>query len=57
MERSRFGRTGLKVSRLGLGAMSMGGSARKGWVLDADRSVPILKAALDSSCPMTKTRF
>jgi aryl-alcohol dehydrogenase-like predicted oxidoreductase len=47
MERVRFGRTGLKVSRLGLGTMSIGASAWKGWVLDADRSVPILKHALD----------
>ena len=47
MERVRFGATGLKVSRLGLGTMSMGSSAWKGWVLDADRSAPILKHALD----------
>jgi aryl-alcohol dehydrogenase-like predicted oxidoreductase len=47
MQRVRFGRTGLKVSKLGLGTMSMGSSAWKGWVLDADRSIPILKRALD----------
>jgi len=47
MERVRFGRTGLRVSRLGLGTMSMGSSAWKGWVLDADRSVPILRRALE----------
>jgi aryl-alcohol dehydrogenase-like predicted oxidoreductase len=47
MHRVRFGRTGLKVSRLGLGSMSMGSSAWKGWVLDADRSIPILRRALD----------
>jgi len=47
MERVLFGRTGLKVSKLGLGTMSMGSSAWKGWVLDQDRSVPILKHALD----------
>jgi 1-deoxyxylulose-5-phosphate synthase len=47
MDRRRFGTTGLKVSRLGLGTMSMGASAWKGWVLDADRSAPILKHALD----------
>ena len=43
-----FGRTGLKVSRLGLGTMSMGSSAWKGWVLDADRPVPILARALEA---------
>jgi aryl-alcohol dehydrogenase-like predicted oxidoreductase len=48
MEHVRFGRTGLKVSRLGLGTMSMGSSAWKGWVLDADRSVPILRRAREA---------
>jgi len=47
MDHVRFGRTGLKVSRLGLGTMSMGSSAWKGWVLDADRSVPILRRAVE----------
>jgi len=42
-----FGRTGLKVSRLCLGTMSMGSSAWKGWVLDEDDSIPILRRALD----------
>jgi len=48
MEQVRLGRTGLKVSRLGLGTMSMGSSAWKGWVLDPDRSVPILRRALEA---------
>lgn len=48
MQTVRFGRTGLKVSRFCLGTMSMGSSKWKGWVLDADRSVPILTAALDA---------
>lgn len=43
----RFGRTGLKVSQLGLGTMSMGSSAWKGWVLDEAESIPILKRALE----------
>jgi aryl-alcohol dehydrogenase-like predicted oxidoreductase len=47
MDHVRFGRSGLKVSKLGLGTMSIGSSAWKGWVLDRDRSVPILKRALD----------
>ncbi len=48
MDHVRFGQTGLKVSRLCLGTMSMGASAWKGWVLDQDRSVPILRRALDA---------
>jgi aryl-alcohol dehydrogenase-like predicted oxidoreductase len=48
MEHVPFGRTGLKVSRLGLGTMSMGASAWKGWVLDADRSEPILRRAVEA---------
>ena len=48
MDYVRFGQTGLKVSKLGLGTMSIGSTAWKGWVLNRDRSVPILKAALDA---------
>jgi 1-deoxyxylulose-5-phosphate synthase len=47
MQYIRFGRTGLKVSQLCLGTMSMGSSAWKGWVLDERESIPILKRALD----------
>jgi len=47
MEHLKFGKTDLKVSQLCLGTMSMGSSAWKGWVLDEDASVPILKRALD----------
>jgi aryl-alcohol dehydrogenase-like predicted oxidoreductase len=42
-----FGQTGLKVSQLCLGTMSMGSSAWKGWVLDEEASIPILRRALD----------
>ena len=47
MEYLQFGQTGLKVSQLCLGTMSMGSSAWKGWVLDEDDSIPILRRALD----------
>jgi aryl-alcohol dehydrogenase-like predicted oxidoreductase len=47
MEYLRFGQTGLKVSQLCLGTMSMGSSAWKGWVLDEAASTPILQRALD----------
>jgi 1-deoxyxylulose-5-phosphate synthase len=46
MDHVRFGSTGLKVSRLCLGTMGLGSSAWKGWVLDEDASIPILKRAL-----------
>ena len=47
MEHIRFGRTDLRVSPLCLGTMSMGSSAWKGWVLDEEDSIPILRRALD----------
>jgi aryl-alcohol dehydrogenase-like predicted oxidoreductase len=47
MQHIRFGQTGLKVSKLCLGTMGFGSSAWKGWVLDEDKTVPILKRALD----------
>jgi aryl-alcohol dehydrogenase-like predicted oxidoreductase len=47
MDRIRFGKTGLEVSQLCLGTMSMGSSAWKGWVLDEANSIPILRRALD----------
>jgi aryl-alcohol dehydrogenase-like predicted oxidoreductase len=47
MDYIRFGQTGLRVSPLCLGTMSMGSSAWKGWVLDEEASIPILRRALD----------
>jgi 1-deoxyxylulose-5-phosphate synthase len=47
MEHIGFGNTGLRVSQLCLGTMSMGSSAWKGWVLDEKDSVPLLQRALD----------
>src|SRR5258708_34645909 len=47
MDYIRFGQTGLKVSQLCLGTMSMGSSTWKGWVLDENDSTPILRRALD----------
>ncbi len=47
MDYIRFGQTGLKVSQLCLGTMSMGSSTWKGWVLDEPASIPILQRALD----------
>lgn len=47
MDYIRFGETGLNVSQLCLGTMSMGSSAWKSWVLDEHDSIPILRRALD----------
>jgi 1-deoxyxylulose-5-phosphate synthase len=47
MDYVRFGQTGLKVSPLCLGTMSLGSSAWKSWVLDEGESIPILRRALD----------
>src|SRR6185437_5609338 len=47
MEHVRFGRTGLRTSRLCLGTMSIGSSAWKGWVLDEADSIPVLKRAIE----------
>ena len=47
MEIVSFGRTGLKVSELCLGTMTLGSSQWKPWALDEAESRPILKRALD----------
>ncbi|MET0391228.1 MAG: aldo/keto reductase [Polyangiales bacterium] len=43
----RLGTTGLKVSRICLGAMSYGSSKWRSWVLDEAQSLPFIKKALD----------
>jgi aryl-alcohol dehydrogenase-like predicted oxidoreductase len=47
MDSVRLGATGLKVSRLCLGAMTCGRSRWRPWVLDESESRPFLKRALD----------
>ncbi len=47
METVKFGRTGLKVSKLCFGTMTLGASSWKPWALDETESRPILKRALD----------
>jgi 1-deoxyxylulose-5-phosphate synthase len=42
-----FGKTGLKVSRLCFGTMTIGSSQWKPWVLDEAESKPVLKRCLD----------
>jgi aryl-alcohol dehydrogenase-like predicted oxidoreductase len=47
MEVISFGRTGLKVSKLCLGTMTIGASNWKPWVLDEADARPLLERALD----------
>ncbi len=47
METISFGRTGLKVSKLCFGTMTIGSSKWKPWVLDEADARPILKRCLD----------
>jgi 1-deoxyxylulose-5-phosphate synthase len=48
MEYIRFGNTGLKVSRFGLGCMSFGEpTSRWPWALDEAASRPLIRNALD----------
>ena len=47
MDYVNLGRTGLKISRLGLGCMTFGSPSWAPWVLDEAASTPILHKALD----------
>ena len=47
MEIVSFGNTGLKVSQLCFGTMTIGSSAWKPWVLDKAQAAPLLKRCLD----------
>jgi aryl-alcohol dehydrogenase-like predicted oxidoreductase len=47
VETVSFGRTGLKVSRLCFGTMTIGSSKWKPWVLDEAEAQPLLKRCLD----------
>ena len=47
MDYVRFGRTGMKVSRLCLGCMTYGSTKWRDWVLDEEASRPFIKRALE----------
>jgi len=47
MEMTRFGKTGMKVSRLCLGCMTYGSTKWREWVLDEEASRPFIKGALE----------
>ena len=48
MEYVRFGKTGMKVSRLCLGCMTYGSTKWRDWVLEEEASRPFIKEALES---------
>jgi aryl-alcohol dehydrogenase (NADP+) len=48
MDYVRLGKTGLKVSRICLGAMTYGSSKWRDWVLDEEASRPFIKRALEA---------
>jgi aryl-alcohol dehydrogenase-like predicted oxidoreductase len=48
LEYVNFGRTGLKVSKIGLGCLGFGSPAWMPWILDEAASRPILTRALDA---------
>ena len=47
MEYVRFGKTGMKVSRLCLGCMTYGSTKWRDWVLDEEASRPFIREALE----------
>ena len=47
MEYTRLGNSGLKISKVILGAMSFGSSQWQDWVLNEDEALPLLKHAYD----------
>lgn len=55
MQYVRLGRSSLKVSRLGLGAMGIGDKSWRSWVLDEAESRPIFKRAIDAGINFVDT--
>ncbi len=47
METVRFGKTGMKVTRLCLGCMTYGSTKWRDWVLDEEGSRPFIREALE----------
>ena len=48
MDYVRLGHSGLKVSRLGLGAMGFGDTSWRSWVLDLDQSRAVFRRAIEA---------
>ena len=55
MDYVRLGRSNLKVSRIGLGAMGMGDTSWRSWVLEEDASRPIVAAAVEAGINLYDT--
>ena len=47
MEITRFGKTGMKVSKLCLGCMTYGSTKWREWVLEEEAARPFIKGALE----------
>ena len=47
MELTRFGKTGMKVSKLCLGCMTYGSTKWREWVLEEEAARPFIKGALE----------
>jgi aryl-alcohol dehydrogenase-like predicted oxidoreductase len=50
-----LGRSGLRVSPIGLGMMSFGDPALSGWALDEERAAPIVRHAVESGITLFDT--
>ena len=55
MRYGRLGRTGLVVSRIGLGMMSIGDTSRRAWHLTADQAEPLVRHAVDAGITLFDT--
>ena len=55
MEYVRFGRSALRISRIGVGAMGFGNRSWRNWVLEEESARPILRAAVESGINFVDT--
>ncbi|WP_284503525.1 aldo/keto reductase [Caballeronia sp. GAWG1-1] len=55
MEYVRFGRSSLRISRIGLGAMGIGSPSWRKWVLEENAARPILRTAVEAGINLIDT--
>lgn len=55
MEYVRFGRSNMRVSRIGLGAMGFGDPRWRSWVLSEEAAVPIIRRAVEAGINLVDT--
>ena len=55
MQYGRLGRTGLVVSRIGLGMMSIGDTSRRAWHLTAEQAEPLVRHAVEAGITLFDT--